>query len=416
MQIQERFIEDLREYENNPRYNEKAVEAVAESIKEFGFKVPIVIDSDGVIVAGHTRLKAARSLGLDKVPCIVADDLTPEQVKAFRLADNKTAELAEWNFELLENELAELNNFDMDALGFDKLPDILRNTELTDYVEDEVNEIMDAIEETVVKQGDIWQLGRHRLICGDSTDAATVERLLNGDKVDLLLTDPPYNVAVSNSDGLTIKNDDMEDSQFAEFLQNAFKAADNVMRDGAAFYIWHGDSERLNFQNACTVAGWSVRQCLIWVKSHMILGRQDYQWKHEPCLYGWKGGASHYFIKNRTQTTVIDQEINIEMLSESELRDLIMQLTEPSTILREDKPLKNGDHPTMKPIPLIKKQVKNSTRKNGKVLDIFGGSGTTLLACEELDRVCFMVEFDEKYCDVIIKRWEALTGLKAIKQ
>lgn len=412
MQIIEKDIADLREYENNPRNNDEAVEAVAESIKQFGFKVPIVIDSNGVIIAGHTRRKAAQRLGLATVPCIVADDLTEEQIRAFRLADNKTAELAEWDMEALEKELAELTAFDVDmtAFGFDE--SIFADIELTS--DDDFNEDTEKeIDEYITNVGDIWQLGKHRLICGDSTDKTTIERLMSGTAADLLLTDPPYNVAVENSDGLTIENDNMEKGQFYEFLQLAFSAADTAMKAGAGFYIWHGESEGLNFRRACEDTGWNIKQCLIWVKNHATIGRQDYQWKHEPCLYGWKEGAAHYFINQRKQKTVIDNEIDFDLMTSDELRNFIKELLEPSTIIRADKPQKNGEHPTMKPIPLIEKQIKNSTKTGEIVLDIFGGSGSTLIACEQLNRKCYTCELDPKYCDVIIKRWENLTGQKA---
>ncbi len=403
---------DLREYENNPRINDKAVEAVAESIKQFGFRVPVVIDKNNVIIAGHTRVKAAKRLDMSSVPCVVADDLTPEQVKAYRLADNKTAELAEWDIGALEKELADLTAFDMDAFGFETLPEIMDMLDSSDG--DNAEEIAESIEAPTTKSGDIWQLGKHRLICGDCTEAATIRKLMDGAQADLLLTDPPYNVAIENSEGLTIQNDNMSDTAFYEFLKAAFSAADAVMKDGAGFYIWHGESEGLNFRRACQYAGWDLKQCLIWVKNQIVIGRQDYQWKHEPCLYGWKGGAPHYFIKNRKQSTVIDNETDLEYMTAEELRALLAELLEPSTVLREDKPQKSAEHPTMKPIPLFKKQVKNSTRRGGVVLDIFGGSGTTLLACEELERVCYTCELDAKYCDVIIKRWEEKTGAKAI--
>lgn len=411
LEVKEISISRIHEYDNNPRKNEKAVEAVAESIKQFGFKVPIVIDKDYVIVAGHTRAKAAKRLGLETVPCIIADDLTEEQLKAYRLADNKTAELAEWDFEKLHEELKALNAFDMDIFGFDTLPDIME--EMNEPSETPIEELID--DETITKEGDVWRLGNHRLLCGDCTDKATIEKLMNGEKADLLLTDPPYNVAVENSAGMTIQNDNMSDTAFYEFLFSAFSVANTAMKEGAGFYIWHGESEGLNFRKACKAVEWNLKQCIIWVKSQITIGRQDYQWKHEPCLYGWKGGGSHYFIKNRKQATVIDEDIDVEFMTAEELRKVITDIMEQSSILREEKPQKNSDHPTMKPIPLIKKQVKNSTRKNGIVLDIFGGSGTTLLACEELSRICYMLELDPKYCDVIIKRWETLTGEKAVK-
>lgn len=413
MEIKEIRVCDLKEYENNPRQNDNAVEAVAESIKQYGFKVPIILDRNGVIVAGHTRKRAAELLGLETVPCYIASDLTPEQVRAYRLADNKTGELAEWDIEKLNEELKDLAAFDMDVFGFDTLPDFMN--ELDNTADNPIDEYMPEDDETRTQKGDIWLLGSHRLICGDCTNAEIIERLMDGEKADLLLTDPPYNVAVSNSDGLTIQNDDMSETEFLDFLKSSFTSADKAMKNGSGFYIWHGESEGLNFRKACKSVGWNLKQCIIWVKSQNTIGRQDYQWRHEPCLYGWKGGASHYFIKNRKQSTVIDNDINLDLMTERELRSLISELIEPSSILREDKPQKNGEHPTMKPVPLIKKQVKNSTKRNGLVLDIFGGSGSTLIACEQLDRVCYMCELDPKYCDVIIKRWEDLTGNTAEK-
>lgn len=352
-------------------------------------------------------------LGLEKVPCIIADDLTPEQIKAFRLADNKVGELAEWDLEKLAQELTELESFDMDVFGFDTLPDMTSKCDETDV---DVSEMLESIIEPTCQTGSIWRLGRHRLMCGDSTNTADVARLLDGEKADLLLTDPPYNVAVENSAGLTIQNDDMSDTQFYEFLKAAFEAADRNLKEGGAFYIWHADSEGFNFHRACNYVGWDVRQCLVWVKNALVIGRQDYQWKHEPCLYGWKDGAAHFFIKNRKQSTVIDDDIDIDLLTADELRELVRGINNLSSVLRYDKPTKNEDHPTMKPIELIKRQVKNSTKQGQKVLDIFGGSGTTLLACEELDRSCYMMELDPKYCDVIVKRWEDMTGGKAVRE
>ena len=406
-------VSDLNMYENNPRNNDKAAEAVAESIRQFGFRVPLVIDCNNTIVCGHTRYKAALILELQTVPCVIADDLTPEQIRAYRLADNKTNELAEWEIDKLNEELKNLTAFDMDVFGFDTLPDIM--DELEETTDNPIDELMpEDEEETRTKAGDIWLLGSHRLICGDCTEAETIERLMDGAKADLLLTDPPYNVAVSNSDGLTIQNDDMSEAAFLDFLQSAFSSANKAMKAGAGFYIWHGETEGLNFRKACKSVDWNLKQCIIWVKSQITIGRQDYQWKHEPCLYGWKSGGSHYFIKNRKQSTVVDNDINLDIMTEDELRSFISDLMEQSSILREDKPQKNGEHPTMKPVPLIKKQVKNSTKRNGIVLDIFGGSGSTLLACEELDRTCYICELDERYCDVIIKRWEEKTGGTAV--
>ena len=372
-------INEITEYENNPRFNDNAVEPVANSIKEFGFKVPIILDKNNVIVAGHTRLKAAKKLGLTAVPCLIADDLSEEQINAFRLADNKVGEIAEWDFEKLEEELRNIHTIDMSEFEFD-----LSDFEEEPEAEEDDFEI-DVPEEPKTKEGFIYKLGKHYLMCGDSTKEEDVYKLLNGNKVDLFITDPPYNVDYEGGTGLKIKNDKMDNDKFLIFLIDAFNSANNVMRDGAVFYIWHADSEGLNFRSACFENGWKVRQCLIWNKNSMVMGRQDYQWKHEPCLYGWKDGASHLWNSDRTQTTVLNFE----------------------------KPTKNAEHPTMKPIKLFDYQIKNNTNKEDVVLDLFAGSGTTLIACEQNERISYNMELDPKYCDVIVKRWEELTGRKA---
>lgn len=373
---------------------------MAKSIDEFGFKVPIIIDKNNVIVCGHTRYKAAKKLGLTDIPVIVADDLTDDQIKAFRLVDNKTSEIATWNDELLIQELMDIK-LDMTSFNFEE-PLVVSEDDFN------IDEAIESITEPVAKSGQIWLLGKHRLMCGDSTTNA-VERLFEGKKADLYISDPPYNVAVENSQGMTIQNDDMGDSEFREFLTKAFYQVEKVLKPGGAFYVWHADTEGLNFRHALAVNNLTLKQNLIWVKNQFIMGRQDYQWQHEPCLYGWKEGASHYFTRNRKQSSVIDDATPLEMLTKEELLELIQP-----TILRYDKPLKNTDHPTMKPIGLIERLVRNSSRKNELVFDSFGGSGTTLLACEKLDRECYMVEYDPKYVDVIIERWQQLTGEKAV--
>lgn len=386
-------VDELVPYENNPRDNTAAIDAVAASIKEFGFKNPIIIDSDNVIVAGHTRLKAAQKLKIQNVPCVVADDLTQEQVNAFRLADNKTAELAEWDLELLNSELELIDGIDMTEFGFE-----LEFEDEQEVVEDEFDE--EPPEEPQTKLGDIYQLGRHRLMCGDSTDVDSVKTLMGGYKADLLLTDPPYNVALGmggsvdearkrhrRTDGLVIMNDKMENDKFRQFLIDVYTAASENLKPGAAFYIWHADSERYNFEGAAIDIGWEIRQTLIWNKNSITLGRQDYQWKHEPCLYGWKSGASHVWYSDRKQSTVINF----------------------------DRPTRSALHPTMKPVGLFDYQIKNSTKSGDIVLDLFGGSGTTIMACEQNDRNAYVMELDPRYADVIIKRWEEFTGEKAVK-
>ena len=381
MQIEYLKLDELKPYENNPRNNESAVQYVANSIREFGFKVPIVIDKDKVIVAGHTRFKAAKQLGLEEAPCIIADDLSPEQIKAFRLADNKTAEMALWDDDLLKSELEGLlDDFDMSDFGFfDEELDEAQEPEVEDDDYDP-----EPPEEPKSKRGDIYKLGRHRLMCGDSTSVTDVEALVDGRQIDLLITDPPYNVDYTGKtkDALKIENDQMEDESFRQFLRDAFLTADTVMKPGATFYIWHADSEGYNFRGACHDIQWKVRQCLIWAKNVMVMGRQDYQWKHEPCLYGWKEGAAHHWYSDRTQTT----------------------------LLEFDRPTRSKEHPTMKPVPLFDYQIKNSSKKGDAVLDLFGGSGTTIICCEQNGRDAFLMEIDPKYTDVIVDRYIQLTG------
>lgn len=408
MKIVDKPIEWLRPYENNPRNNEQAVEAVANSIKEFGFKVPIVATIDGEIVNGHTRFKAAKFLKLKTVPVLIADDLTEEQIKAFRLADNKTGELAEWNVELLYGELDELDGFDMTLFGFEDI-----DFSLDDFEEDEKEtgqEVdIDSEEKPKVEYGDIFQLGRHRLMCGDSTSAEDMAQLIDGAVIDLYVTDPPYNVAYQGGtdEAMTIMNDSMDDVSFRQFLRDAFAVANNHLKPGGAFYIWHADSEGLNFRAAVKETGWLLKQSIIWVKNAIVLGRQDYQWKHEPCLYGWKDGASHYFVDNRSLATVIEEdEENLKEMTKSELISYIktMQDTSPTTVFYEDKPVRNDIHPTMKPLKLIARCVLNSSKKGDKILDSFNGGGSTLMVCERSERVCYAMELDPVYVERTIKR------------
>ena len=378
-------LHDLKPYENNPRLNDNAVDSVMNSIKEFGFKVPIVITKDNVIVAGHTRYKASKKLNLDEVPCIVADDLSEQQIKAFRLADNKVSELAEWDFSKLEMELAEIE-LDMSLFSFEEL-EIKTEDNVSEEDNFNIDEALEEISTPTTQKGQLWKLGNHYLMCGDSTNKNDVEKLMQGNKADLFLSDPPYNVNYQgkSKERMTILNDDMDSVSFRSFLTDAFKNAFNSMKDGASFYIWYASKEHINFELAINNNEQEVKQVLIWNKNNIVLGRQDYHWKHEPCLYGWKKGAGHNWYSDRKQTTVLDF----------------------------DKPSKSDLHPTMKPVDLISYQIKNSSQKNNIVLDLFGGSGTTLIACEQLNRICYTMELDEKYCDVIINRWETLTGKKA---
>lgn len=430
IKIVEKQTTDLIPYENNARINDDAVEFVANSIKEFGFKNPIIIDNNNVIIAGHTRLKAAEKLGIKKVPCIVADDLTEEQIKAFRIADNSTAQIAEWDMDKL---MAELETIDYDMSKYGLAEQMAEIEKIIDENKEVEEDDFDAElpEEPKAKLGDIYKLGNHRLMCGDSTKEEDVAKLMNGELADLVVTDPPYNVEYDGNknpntqndfncgENRKIQNDKMQDGVFYNFLIKAFSNMNENIKDGGSFYIWHADSEGANFRNACNEVGWKVRQCLIWVKNRIMMGRQDYQWKHEPCLYGWKDGAGHYFIDDRTETTVIeDNGIDLKKLKKEEMLKLLQDIYSDkisTSIIHEDRPSRSDLHPTMKPIKLLARLIKNSSRKEESVLDLFGGSGSSLIACEQLNRHCYMMELDPKYCDVIIKRWENLTGKKAIK-
>lgn len=414
MKIIEKNIDSLTPYHNNPRHNEKAVAAVAESIREFGFKVPIVIDSDGVIVAGHTRHKAAQKLGLKKVPCIIADDLTPEQIKAFRVADNKVSELSEWDFEKLEQELAGLS-LDMERFGFDP-PSGDNGGEI---VEDEPPDVDDE-KPPETQLGDVYALGRHRLICGDATKPDTIQRLTEGAQMDLVLTDPPYNADYEGKtkDALKIQNDNMTDAHFYAFLLDTFNNLYQITKPGGVVYIFHAHMESVNFLSAYRAADFYLHQMLVWNKNTMVLGHCDYQWKHEPIIYGWKPGAGHYFTNSRVEYTVIEDAPNVNKMSKSELREMVKELLQrgdPVTVISEDKPARNAEHPTMKPVKLVAYLIRNSTKPGENIIDVFGGSGSTLIAAEQTGRTCYTAELDPRYCDVIVKRWEKLTGQKAVK-
>lgn len=393
MNIVQKNVNDLIPYaKNTKKHDKKQINNVAESIKQYGFVQPVVIDRDGVIVIGHCRVLGAKKLGMKEVPCVCVDDLTPEQVNALRIVDNKSNE-SDWDMDLLAEELPGL---DLSAFDFDfGLQDELSNA----VMEDDFDPELPA--EPKACMGDVYQLGNHRLMCGDSTSLTDVQKLVGGVQIDLLLTDPPYNVDYQGTAG-KIKNDNMEDGKFRQFLTDAFTNAAMVMKPGAPFYIWHADLEGYNFRGACRDSMLRVRQCLIWVKNTLVLGRQDFQWKHEPCLYGekeweqedetqpclygWTEGAKHYFFKNRRQ----------------------------STVLEFPKPTKSAEHPTMKPVRLFDYQMQCSTKPGETVLDLFAGSGTTIIACEQNERRAFCMEFDPKFVDVIIARWESFTGEKAV--
>ncbi|HEY3789269.1 MAG TPA: DNA modification methylase [Urbifossiella sp.] len=389
MEIEQRPLGSIRPYENNPRVNDAGVEAVAASLKTFGFRQPIVVDEEDVIIVGHTRYKAAAKLGMATVPVHVARGLTPEQARAYRIADNQTATLSQWDDDKLPLELIALQdvNFDLSLTGFsaDELQALLAPP--ANAGQGDPDEVPEPPAEPVTQPGDLWLLGRHRLLCGDATKADDVARLLDGAPADLLLTDPPYGVAYvgKTADALTIANDALQGDEYRDFLAAAIGNAARHLRPGGSFYIWHADTAGLPTRQACSDAGFTVRQCLVWAKNTLVLGRQDYQWKHEPCLYGWADGAAHTWLSDRAQTT----------------------------LLEFDKPARSAEHPTMKPVELFAYLMRNSCPKGGLVLDPFGGSGTTLVAAEQEGRTACLLELDPRYCEVIVARFEKFTGTKA---
>ncbi len=389
--IETRLVADLIPYAANSRtHSDAQVAQIAASIKEFGWTNPILVAGDDTIIAGHGRLMAARKLALVEVPVIVLDHLSKSQQRALVIADNQLALNAGWDMDMLKAEIEDLqlDDFDLNILGFDdKFLDGLLEPEPTAGLTDE-DAVPEVPETPKTVLGDVWVLGNHRLMCGDSTSIDALEKLTEGRLVDMWLTDPPYNVAYEGGtkEKLTIQNDSMGDDDFRQFLRDAYVAADAVMKAGAVFYIWHADSEGYNFRGAAKDAGWQVRQCLVWKKSSLVMGRQDYHWQHEPCLYGWKEGAAHLWATDRKQTT----------------------------ILEFNKPSRNGEHPTMKPVELFEYQKLNNTKAADLVLDSFGGSGTTIIAAEKHGRYGRLMELDPKYCDVIVKRWQEFTGKEAI--
>ena len=391
MQIEQIGIATLIPFAKNSRtHSDAQVAQIAASIREFGFTNPVLIDEANGIIAGHGRVMAARKLKLTEVPCIRLAHLSDAQKRAYVIADNKLALNAGWDEAMLKLELADLKalDFDLDLTGFDTDEiDALLAEKGTEGLTDP-DETPEPPVEPVTRLGDVWVCGQHRVMCGSSLEMTAIERLCGDQRVDMLLTDPPYNVAYTGKtkDALTIQNDSMGDEAFRTFLRDAFVTADAVLKPGAVFYVWHADSEGYNFRGACKDAGWKVRQCLIWQKSSMVMGRQDYHWQHEPCLYGWKDGAGHLWASDRKQTT----------------------------LLKFDRPSRSEDHPTMKPVALFEYQLLNNTKGGDIVLDSFGGSGTTLIAAEKNGRIARIMELDPKYVDVIVKRWEDFSGQKAV--
>jgi site-specific DNA-methyltransferase (adenine-specific) len=394
-ELMQTFEIDISELSADPanarKHDERNLEAIKASLRRFGQQKPIVVDSSNVVRAGNGTLAAAQSLGWETIT-VVQTDLQGSEATAYAIADNRTAELAEWNDDVLAASLASLNDQDeslLSDLAFSEqeLEMLINSVDgPSEVVEDEVPE---PPEDPITQPGDLWLLGDHRLLCGDSTKAEDVTRLMNGRKADLWLTDPPYNLAYTGKtqDALKIDNDSMHDADFRSFLVQCFQIAFDNLKPGGSYYIWHADTEGLNFRGAINDCGETLRQCLVWQKNVMVMGGQDYHWQHEPCLYGWKKGASHGWYNDRKQTT----------------------------LLVFDRPSRSTEHPTMKPVGLFRYQIGNSTAPQGLVFDSFLGSGTTLIACHELGRTCYGLELSPSYCDVIIARWEAATGKKATK-
>lgn len=383
-------VSELIPYVRNARtHSDAQVAQIAASIREFGFLSPILVAEDNTILAGHGRLAAALKLGLKKVPCVKENHLTETQKRAYIIADNKLSLNAGWDNELLAVELSELEgaDFNLDLLGFDEaeLSSIFDADK--DVNEDDFDVEKELEEPCFSKTGDMWTLGRHRIICGDATKLETYKTLLENTKVNLVVTDPPYNVNYEGSAG-KIKNDNMENDKFYQFLFNSFVNMEQAMADDASIYVFHADTEGLNFRKAFQDAGFYLSGCCIWKKPSLVLGRSPYQWQHEPCLYGWKKKGKHKWYAGRKETSVWEFE----------------------------KSKKNADHPTMKPIALLAYPIKNSSMTNSLVLDPFAGSGSTLIACEQTGRVCYAIELDEKYCDVIVKRYiEQVGNDKSVK-
>lgn len=377
-------ITKLVPYVNNARtHSPEQINKLRSSLREFGFINPVIIDRDFGVIAGHGRILAAKEEGIAEVPCVFADHLTEAQKKAYIIADNRMAMDAGWDEELLRVEIEALQAqaFDLSLTGFDEkeLSDLFKRD--GDVQEDDFDVDAELEKPTFSKSGDVWTLGRHRLVCGDSTKAEIFAVLMNGRKANLVVTDPPYNVNYEGTAG-KIKNDNLADEKFYQFLFDAFSNIEKVMADDASIYVFHADTEGLNFRKAFADAGFYLSGCCIWKKPSLVLGRSPYQWQHEPCLYGWKKSGKHQWYADRKQTTIWEFE----------------------------KTKKNTDHPTMKPIPLLAYPIQNSSMSNTLVLDPFGGSGSTLIACEQTDRDCYTIELDEKYCDVIVKRYIKQVG------
>ncbi|WP_312337209.1 DNA methyltransferase [Anaerospora hongkongensis] len=431
----------------NPRnpnqHGNKQIELLAKIIKSQGWRAPITVSNrSGFVVRGHGRLLAAQYLGVGQVPVDRQDYATEAEEWADLIADNRIAELSQVDDALLAGLMSDITitDFDIGLTGYSEkqLDNLMADFKNIDVQEDNFDTVaaVAEIKEPITKPGDVWQLGRHRLMCGDATKQSDIEKLMDGALAVMVFTDPPYNVAYEGAtkDKLTIQNDNMPSDQFNRFLQAAFTSMITATEPGGAIYVCHADSEGSNFRGALQEAGWLFKQCLIWVKNQFVIGRQDYQWQHEPILYGWKPGAAHRWFGGRKQATVIEEAAPICVKQEADGALLtftagiqtvtirvpsyeVLQAGDDSlsTIWRFEKPLRNGEHPTMKPIGLCARAIQNSSQPGEIAIDFFGGSGSTLMAAEQTDRIAYLSEIDPIYCDVIIQRWEAFTGQKAVR-
>lgn len=445
MRIEKLKIEQLNPAAYNPRVDLKPgdpeYERLKKSILEFGYVEPIVWNErTGNVVGGHQRLKVLRELGYNLVDAVVVD-LDDEKEKALNLALNKTG--GDWDMEMLAALLAELSEtgIDMEITGFsdEEIMGLIgKDRNEDEVVEDDFDVVGEAgkIDDPATKPGDIWVLGRHKLMCGDSTSIDDMRRLMSGEMADMVFTDPPYNVAYEGktADRLKIQNDNMKNDDFHAFLIQAYKCMFDVTKPGGAIYVAHADSEGANFRSAMVEAGWLLKQCLIWAKNSLVLGRQDYHWRHEPILYGWKPGAAHKWYGGRKQDTVIEDKHGVTIVEkdgryaitiQSGVHTLVLSVPgyhieyasddSETSLWRIERPSRNADHPTMKPVALVARTIMNSSRTGEIVLDPFGGSGSTLIAAEQTGRRAYLMELDPKYVDVIVRRWEEFTGNKAEK-
>lgn len=441
LKTEKRKLNELVAADYNPRKaltpEDSEYQKIKRSIEEFGYVDPIIINEDGTIIGGHQRCTVLKDLGYEEVDVVVVS-LDKQREKALNIALNKIT--GEWDELKLKDLLLDLDlgDYDISLTGFEQedLAELVDNLAVEHEAMDDDFDgeaVLEDIVEPKTKLGDVWKLGRHRLMCGDSTSQEDVATLMKGEMADLIITDPPYNVNYGDKaemldtylqkghrNNSRIKNDNMDNESFYSFMLQVYQSAYEFMREGAAIYVFHAESTGHIFRQAFLDAGLKLAQCLIWEKNAFVLGRQDYQWRHEPCLYGWKEGAAHYFINDRTQDTVIlEDDVDFEAMKKTDLiayiEDMHRKYKDQTSVIYENKPTRNDIHPTMKPVTLIGRLMSNSSKSGWNVLDLFGGSGSTLMAAEQLGRTAFLMELDEKFCDVIVKRWEEYTGQSAIR-